>query len=47
MNYDGIFTPDDAAILGGSYDESRASLPEPAAAGFIAMFAVPLRRRRA
>ena len=32
MNYDGIFTPDDAAIFGGAYDESLASLPEPSAA---------------
>ena len=36
MNYDGIFTPDDAAIFGGAYDESLASLPEPASLGLLA-----------
>ena len=29
-DFDGLFTPDDAAIFGGAYDESLTSLPEPA-----------------
>ena len=46
MNYDGIFTPDDAAIFGGAYDESLASLPEPGSLGVLALLGIGLARRR-
>jgi hypothetical protein len=46
MNYDGIFTPDDAAIFGGAYDESLTSLPEPATFGLLGFAALNLARRR-
>ena len=46
MNYDGIFTPDDAAIFGTFYDESLASLPEPASLAALGLLGLGLARRR-
>ena len=45
MDYDGIYTPNDAAIFGGFYDESLASLPEPASFAVLAGLGMLASRR--
>jgi hypothetical protein len=46
MDYDGVFTPNDASIFGTFYDEALASLPEPASLGLICLLGIGLARRR-
>jgi hypothetical protein len=46
MDYDGVFTPNDASIFGTFYDESLASLPEPGSLAVLGLGLLALRRKR-
>jgi MYXO-CTERM domain-containing protein len=46
MDYDGVFTTNDAILFGNNYDTSVPSLPEPGALGVLGLLGLYAARRR-